>query len=89
MVERLCASYGDLLIAGDHGEEDLTVPQNKKRKAVALKTGRSASTVDESAFYAFPTLEQLSKATEKDLLGLGFGYRAKYITGAGAVLGFS
>mmetsp|Transcript_25445 Transcript_25445/g.22610 ORF Transcript_25445/g.22610 Transcript_25445/m.22610 type:complete len:389 (+) Transcript_25445:37-1203(+) len=30
-------------------------------------------------FYTFPTLKQLSKATEKDLRDLGLGYRAKYI----------
>lgn len=32
--------------------------------------------------YAFPTLEQLAKATEEDLREAGFGYRARYIVGA-------
>ena len=32
--------------------------------------------------YAFPTLEQLTKATEEDLRDSGFGYRARYIVGA-------
>lgn len=30
-------------------------------------------------FYSFPTLLQLKHATEKELRGFGFGYRAKYI----------
>jgi len=38
------------------------------------------------AFYAFPTLEQLSEATEEHLRAEGFGYRAKYITGSVAHL---
>uniref|UniRef100_A0A061RIH6 DNA-(apurinic or apyrimidinic site) lyase n=2 Tax=Tetraselmis sp. GSL018 TaxID=582737 RepID=A0A061RIH6_9CHLO len=33
-------------------------------------------------FHAFPTLEQLSMATEEDLRADGYGYRAKYIVGA-------
>ena len=32
--------------------------------------------------YAFPTLDQLSQATEEVLRAEGFGYRAKYIVGA-------
>lgn len=31
------------------------------------------------SFYAFPTLQQLSKATESNLRADGFGYRAKFI----------
>lgn len=30
-------------------------------------------------FHSFPTLQQLSRATEKELRDFGFGYRAKYI----------
>ena len=30
-------------------------------------------------FYTFPTLAQLSQATEKELRDLGLGYRAGYI----------
>ena len=32
--------------------------------------------------YAFPSLEQLSKATEEELREAGFGYRARYIVKA-------
>mmetsp|Transcript_6570 Transcript_6570/g.21916 ORF Transcript_6570/g.21916 Transcript_6570/m.21916 type:complete len:374 (+) Transcript_6570:95-1216(+) len=38
------------------------------------------------AYYAFPTLEQLSSASDERLRELGFGYRAKYIVGASAAL---
>jgi N-glycosylase/DNA lyase len=38
------------------------------------------------AFYAFPTVSQLLRATEEELRGMGFGYRAKFIAGTAAVL---
>lgn len=34
---------------------------------------------EREAFYAFPTRKELLKATEKDFLELGTGYRAKYL----------
>ena len=37
-------------------------------------------------FYAFPTTTQLLRATEDELRGLGFGYRAKFIAGTAAAL---
>jgi 3-methyladenine DNA glycosylase/8-oxoguanine DNA glycosylase len=37
-------------------------------------------------YYAFPSLAQLAAATEDELRALGFGYRAKFITGAARVL---
>lgn len=37
-------------------------------------------------YFAFPTLGQLAAASEADLRGLGFGYRAKFITGSVAML---
>lgn len=36
----------------------------------------------QTSFYAFPSLEQLAQATEEELRKDGFGYRAKFITGA-------
>lgn len=39
-----------------------------------------------AAYFAFPTLQQLAAATEEDLRGAGFGYRAKFITGSVAQL---
>ena len=38
------------------------------------------------SFYAFPTISQLLRATEDELRGLGFGYRAKFIAGTAAAL---
>lgn len=36
----------------------------------------------EEVFYSFPTVEQLvSGATEEELRGMGFGYRAKFVVG--------
>lgn len=37
-------------------------------------------------YWAFPTIEQLQAATESGLREAGFGYRAKYIVGAAALL---
>ncbi len=37
---------------------------------------------ENKTYYAFPTPESLKKATEKDLMDLGAGYRAKYIVKA-------
>ncbi|GLC39594.1 hypothetical protein PLESTB_000809200 [Pleodorina starrii] len=33
------------------------------------------------SYYAFPTLEQLGRATEEELRAAGFGYRARFIVG--------
>ncbi|PNH05522.1 N-glycosylase/DNA lyase, partial [Tetrabaena socialis] len=33
------------------------------------------------SFFAFPSLEQLSRATEEELREAGFGYRARYVVG--------
>lgn len=82
MVERLCTQYGDLLLSVEEVAEDKPVAsQTKKRKVSSLNNEQPSGILDNRTFYSFPTLEQLSKATEGDLLGLGFGYRAKYITG--------
>lgn len=37
-------------------------------------------------FYAFPTLEQFTEATEEDLRAAGFGYRARFVVNAAAQL---
>jgi N-glycosylase/DNA lyase len=44
--------------------------------------GTSIGTLDGEEFFAFPTSDQLCKATEDELRDLGFGYRAKYIVAA-------
>lgn len=41
--------------------------------------GTNIQTIDDVDYFSFPSLEQLSAATEKELQDLGFGYRAKYI----------
>lgn len=68
MIQRLCQKYGTYL-----GEIELTVDD----KSLATDTDSPPKTL---SFYSFPTLEQLSRATESDLRELGFGYRASYIT---------
>lgn len=66
MVERLCSAYGQPipLSAGDDDDGDDSIDN---------------SVLENLSFYAFPTLEQLTKATESDLRDAGFGYRAKFI----------
>jgi N-glycosylase/DNA lyase len=44
-----------------------------------LNTDESDNEDTSLKFYAFPTVKQLSRATEKQLRDLSFGYRAKYI----------
>lgn len=51
-----------------------------------LDNGVEAIPLPEVAFYAFPSLAQLSLATEEELRDLGFGYRAKFIVGATSLL---
>lgn len=48
--------------------------------------GDEASGVQDLAFFAFPTLEQLGSATEEALRASGFGYRCFF---SSLVLSFS
>lgn len=77
MVDRLCARYGDLLLENSKSS-DITPSHGRKVESNSQKKQLGDR---QEAFYKFPTLKQLSAATEEELLGLGFGYRAKYITG--------
>ncbi|CAL5417448.1 unnamed protein product [Camellia sinensis] len=43
--------------------------------------GNRLGTVESFEFYEFPSLERLSRVSEKELREAGFGYRAKYIVG--------
>jgi N-glycosylase/DNA lyase len=45
-----------------------------------IKYGSELGEIDGTKYYAFPTVEQLCRATEGELRDLGFGYRAKFIT---------
>ncbi|KAK9811506.1 hypothetical protein WJX72_004959 [[Myrmecia] bisecta] len=47
----------------------------------------AAAQVPDPAFYAFPTLEQLSKATGADLRADGFGYRSRHVSASDPGLG--
>ena len=46
---------------------------------LSSRYGTKAGTVHGVEIFNFPTIEQLSAATEKDLRESGFGYRARYI----------
>eukprot|EP00466_Bigelowiella_natans_P016964 jgi/Bigna1/142508/aug1.70_g17216 len=48
--------------------------------------GTKLGSFDGHDFYTFPSLKQLKRATEEELRGMGFGYRAKYIVGTAAML---
>lgn len=74
MVERLCSDYGT------------EIPITMQTNAVTAAEGAGAGAGAGQSFYAFPTLEQLSKATDEGLRAAGFGYRAKYICAATAFL---
>ena len=72
------------------GEEVAATPTRPRRSAAAERN--SPQPLGEplgeplGQFYAFPTTTQLLRATEDELRGLGFGYRAKFIAGAAAAL---
>lgn len=74
MVARLCSAYGTRL-----------TPCHLDTHPPAQPAG-SESSQDAAPLYAFPTLEQLQRATEEELRAAGFGYRAKFITGSVAEL---
>lgn len=77
-----------------------TPKKKKKRKVVANNSKTKAEDneaednddwdLDEGEplgdFYSFPTVSQLTNATEADLRAAGFGYRAKFIAGAVSAL---
>lgn len=50
-------------------------------KSASAAAGSGSGALDGDCF-AFPSLQQLSKATEQQLRDAGFGYRAKYVTGS-------
>jgi len=74
MVRNLCQHFGASVGTLDFSPNDEVV---KSDESEADDTTKHENT--DFSFYSFPTLEQLSRATEKDLRELGFGYRAKYI----------
>ena len=98
MVERLCAAYGTKLVCHDDALRAMRkattnptgTPQKESNKN---QSNQSTPTKDSSMdgeplgdFYSFPTVDQLRAATETDLRGMGFGYRAKFIAGSVSAL---
>lgn len=75
MVERLCRDYGTPILHS-------SVPQSAGLDASVKAEGpeeeeqqQQQAGVPDLAFYAFPSLEQLSSASETALRAEGFGYR--------------
>lgn len=78
MVERLCRDYGTPILRG-------SVPQSTGLEDPSSVTAdgpaeeeqqqQQQAGVPDLAFYAFPSLEQLSSASEAALRAEGFGYR--------------
>lgn len=56
----------------------------KIRQGIRAISARYGRLIPGEGDYAFPTPEELSRATVEELYGLGVGYRAKYIHGATA-----
>ena len=69
MVERLCRDYGTPIL---HSTPPMA-------PAEAEMPEEEQKAVPDLAFYAFPTLEQLSAASEADLRAQGFGYRYRTV----------
>jgi len=69
------------------GEEVAATPTRQRGAPLAAERN-SPQPLGEplGQFYAFPTTTQLLRATEDELRGLGFGYRAKFIAGTAAAL---
>lgn len=79
MVERLCRDYGTPLFHSCVPQSaGLDAPASVKAEGPAKKEEQQQQQqagVPDLAFYAFPTLEQLSAASEAALRAEGFGYR--------------
>ena len=78
MVERLCRDYGTPLlhssvpkVAGLHDSSSVQAEGAAEEK----QQQQQQQSVPDLAFYAFPSLEQLSAASEAALRAEGFGYR--------------
>jgi N-glycosylase/DNA lyase len=52
---------------------------SKMLSAIRMQYGEPLLTIGGDTFYSFPSLEQLSKASDAELRASGMGYRAKYI----------
>ena len=69
------------------GEEVAATPTRQRGAPLAAERNSPRALGEPlGQFYAFPTTTQLLRATEDELRGLGFGYRAKFIAGTAAAL---
>ena len=77
MVERLCRDYGTPLLHSSNpklaGLCDTSVV--KEKGPAEEEQQQQEASVPDLAFYTFPSLEQLSSASEAALRAEGFGYR--------------
>ena len=71
MVERLCRDYGTPILHAS--TNDASTATAAVGTVAAAEQEQKA--VPDLAFYSFPTLEQLSAASEAALRAEGFGYR--------------
>ena len=76
MVERLCRTYGTPLLHRSVPKlAGLDDALSIKAEGPAEEEQQQQGGVPDLAFYAFPSLEQLSSASETALRAEGFGYR--------------
>ncbi len=74
MVERLCRDYGTPILHASTSQAPTAAAVVGGKDTVAAAEEEQKA-VPDLAFYSFPTLEQLSAASEAALRGEGFGYR--------------
>ncbi|KAI8474872.1 MAG: DNA glycosylase [Monoraphidium minutum] len=84
LFQFICSQNNHISRWGPWGWERAPSPPSPPPAPVAAAAPAAAPAA--AAFYAFPSLEQLAAASEEQLRGLGFGYRAKFIAGAVADL---
>lgn len=76
MVERLCRDYGTPILHSSVPQlAGLDDPASVKAEGLEEEEQQQQAGVPDLAFYAFPSLEQLSSASEAALRAEGFGYR--------------
>lgn len=74
MVERLCRDYGTPILHASTSQASTAAAAVGGKDTVAAAEEEQKA-VPDLAFYSFPTLEQLSAASEAALRAEGFGYR--------------
>ena len=75
MVERLCRDYGTPLLQSSITKFGGLDDASSVKAEGPAEEEQQQQQVPDLAFYAFPSLEQLSSASEAALRAEGFGYR--------------